>query len=88
MTWIEKVTDMGWAMPGALSVMTLPLYCPDWDGAWTVTLNWVVPGAKFPTAIEVAVVVTGDCGPALTDSVQPRIENFVKSPEDTIDALL
>ncbi len=53
-----------------------------------VTVSWVVPGARLPTAIEVAVVGTGDWGPAFTDSVHPSIENFAKSPDETIDELL
>ncbi len=83
-----KVTEMGCDMPGASRVSTLLLYWPDWDGAWTVKVRRVAPGARSPTAIELAVVGKGVGVPALTCSVQLRIVNFEKSPEETMLALL
>ena len=51
MTCMVKVTETGCGNPGALRVSTLLLYCPDWLGAWTVTVRIVVPGAMSPTEI-------------------------------------
>ncbi len=83
-----NVTDIGCDMPGALRVRTLLLYWPDCDGACTVIVSWVVPGARFPTDIELDVVGTEVDVPPFTDSVQPRMVNFEKSPDETKVALL
>lgn len=79
---------MGWESPGAFRVRISLLYWPDCEGAWTVNVSTVVPGAMLPTAIVLPEMETWVAGPPFTDSVQPRKVNFVRSPDETMVALL
>ena len=64
------------------------LYWPDWEGAWTVNVRTVIPGARDPTAIVLLEVETWVEPPPFTDSVQPTKAKLAKSPDETTVELL
>lgn len=64
------------------------MYWPDCEGACTVRVRAVVPGAIFPMAIVLLLVETWLLAPPFTDSVQLRKVNLAKSPAESMVALL
>ncbi len=63
-------------------------YCPDCDGACTVSVTMMVPGTTSPMETDVLVDTLHPEEAPLTVSLQLRNENFEKSPPETMVALL